>query len=69
MKNGIRKRLSFIFSYGGQVPDLEEVLGLIAQGVIRPQVEKGKLEDFPNVLQNLVDGKIKDRFALVADGV
>ncbi|PGH10926.1 hypothetical protein AJ79_05171 [Helicocarpus griseus UAMH5409] len=67
MKNGIRKRLSFIFSYGGQYEDLVEVLNLIAKGVIRPQVEKGKLEDFPTVLKKLCEGKIKDRFALVAE--
>lgn len=66
MKNGIRKRLSFIFSYGGLQKDLVEVLDLIARGVINPQVEKGRLEDFPTVLKDLCAGKIKDRVALVA---
>lgn len=67
MKIGIRKRLSIIFTYGGQYRDLVEVLDLIAKKVIQPQVEIGKLQDFPNVLKDLEDGKIKDRIALVSD--
>lgn len=65
MKIGTRKRLSYIFSYGGQVCDLENVLDLIAKGIIRPQVEEGKLADFPTVLQDLLAGKIKARVALM----
>lgn len=67
MKTGTRKRWSYIFSYGGQVPDLKEVLDLIAKGVIRPQVEPGKLEDFPNVLRDPCDGKVDSRVALVQE--
>ncbi|OJJ81310.1 zinc-binding dehydrogenase [Aspergillus glaucus CBS 516.65] len=67
MKIGIRKRLSIIFTYGGQQSDLVEVLDLIAKEVIQPQVELGKLQDFPKVLKDLGDGKIKDRIALVSD--
>ena len=44
-----------------------EVLGLIAKGVIRPQLELGKLQDFPTVLKDLGDGKIKDRIASVSN--
>ncbi|KAL4898289.1 alcohol dehydrogenase [Aspergillus ambiguus] len=66
MKIGIRKRLSIIFSYGGQYEDLVEVLDLIARGVIQPQVETRSLLEFPHVLKDLCDGKIKDRVALVA---
>jgi alcohol dehydrogenase, propanol-preferring len=65
MKIGTRKRLSFIFSYGGQVCDLEKVLDLIAKGIIHPQVEPGKLADFPKVLKDLLAGKIKARVALL----
>jgi len=57
--------LSYIFSYGGQVEDLKEVLDLIAKGVIRPQVQPGKLEDFPTVLKDLEDGKVEARVALL----
>ncbi|KAM5344092.1 hypothetical protein ACJ41O_012629 [Fusarium nematophilum] len=67
MKIGTRKRLSFIFSYGGQVRDLEEVLELIAAGSIMPQVETRKLKDFPQVLQALGEGQVKARVALLHD--
>lgn len=65
MKTGTRKRLSYIFSYGGQLQDLKAVLALIAKGDIRPQVEEGKLEDFPRVLHELREGKFKGRVALM----
>ena len=65
MKMGIRKRLAFIFSYGGQREDLEELLSLMSKGVIMPQTEEGRLEDFPRVLKDLCDGKIKARMALI----
>ncbi|CAI7667291.1 unnamed protein product [Penicillium pancosmium] len=67
MKIGIRKRLSIIFTYGGQQRDLMEVLDLITQKVLQPQVELGRLSDFPKVLKDLENGKIKDRMALVSD--
>jgi propanol-preferring alcohol dehydrogenase len=67
MKIGTRKRLSYIFSYGGQVQDLEVVLQLIAQKAIRPQVKPGRLEDFPTVLKQLGEGKIEARVALLHD--
>ncbi|KAK3311951.1 chaperonin 10-like protein [Apodospora peruviana] len=67
MKIGTRKRLTFIFTYGGQHGDLAEVLQLIKEGVIRPQVIPGKLEDFPRVLRDLEEGKIEGRVALLHD--
>lgn len=67
MKIGTRKRLSFIFSYGGQVRDLEQVLDLIAAGCIKPQVDTRKLEEFDQVLQELCDGKIRSRVALLVE--
>lgn len=65
MKIGIRKRLSFIFSYGGQLSDLEAVLQHISKGEIRPQVETATLKTFPTVLKDLVEGKVKSRVALL----
>ena len=65
MKIGIRKRLTFKFSYGGQLRDLKEILDLIGNKEIDPQVEDGKLEDFPGVLKRLLEGKVKARIALV----
>ncbi|KXJ88359.1 chaperonin 10-like protein [Microdochium bolleyi] len=65
MSIGTRKRLSFIFSYGGQVDDLREVLELIAQGKIRPLVKTRTLRDFPEVLAELGEGKVHGRVALL----
>ena len=65
MKVGIRKRLSIIFSYGGQTRDLKETLDLIAQGVLNPMVADGKIEDFPRVLKQLEAGKVTGRIALL----
>lgn len=66
MKIGIQKRLKIIFSYGGQKRDLENVLSLVSKGVIQPQVETADLKDFPEVLQNLCEGKVKGRVALTS---
>jgi len=65
MKVGIQKRLSIVFSYGGQKRDLKEALDLIAQGVLNPLVADGKLADFPRVLQELDAGTITGRIALL----
>lgn len=67
MKIGIRKRLSIIFSYGGQAEDLEDVLQLISKGDIHPQVQIGKLADFPQWLNDLCEGKVQARVALIPD--
>jgi len=61
----IKKRLTVLFNYGGQYQDVVEVLSLISRGIIRPQVENGKLQDFPQVLKSLHEGKIKSRIALI----
>lgn len=66
MKIGIQKRLKIVFSYGGQKRDLEDVLGLISKGVIQPQVETADLKEFPEVLRNLCEGKVKGRVALTS---
>ncbi|KAF3356982.1 hypothetical protein VD0004_g172 [Verticillium dahliae] len=65
MKIGTRKRLVYIFSYGSQVRDVEEVLQLIAEGKIKPHVETGKLNEFDQVLKDLTQGKIESRFAII----
>jgi len=67
MKVGIRKRVTIIFSYGGQLRDLAEALELIARGRLNPMVADGKLEEFPTVLRNLEAGKVKGRIALLHD--
>lgn len=65
MKIGTRKRLSFIFSYGGQARDLEDVLQMIAKGAICPKVAERPLQELPNVLQELKAGEVEARVALV----
>ncbi|KAJ6143099.1 hypothetical protein N7471_002552 [Penicillium samsonianum] len=65
MKIGIQKRLSIIFTYGGQWRDLKEVLDLISKGIIQPQVETAALKEFPQVLKSVCDGKVKSRVALL----
>jgi propanol-preferring alcohol dehydrogenase len=65
MKIGVRKRLTILFTYGGRRNDLEEVLDLIASGDIKPQVENALLRDFPRLLRELCDGRIKGRVALL----
>lgn len=67
MKIGIRKRLSIIFSYGGQLRDLKAVLELISKKAIQPQVESATLQAFPTVLEDLCNGKVKARVALIHD--
>ena len=61
----IKKRLTIVFNYGGQYQDVVEVLDLIANGSIRPHVDTGRLEDFPTALENLHNGKIQSRLALM----
>jgi alcohol dehydrogenase, propanol-preferring len=68
MMLGTRKRLSFIFSYGGQVRDLEAVLEMIASKNLQPQVETRRLEEFPTVLKELSEGRIRGRVALTQEG-
>ncbi|KAF2649791.1 N-benzyl-3-pyrrolidinol dehydrogenase [Lophiostoma macrostomum CBS 122681] len=66
MKIGIRKRLTIIFSYGGQTRDLEDVLELIARGVLDPMVRDAKIGDLPIVMDALQKGEVKGRIALVS---
>lgn len=57
MKIGIQKRLSIIFTYGGQWRGLNEVLELISKGIIQPQVETAGLREFPNILNTMERSK------------
>jgi propanol-preferring alcohol dehydrogenase len=44
--------------------DLKACLSLISEGKLQPQVVKGSLDDFPQILENLHNGKVKSRIAL-----
>ena len=61
----VRKHLQILCSYGGTMEDLKQCLKLIASGDLRPQVETGKLADFPKALDDLHHGRVKSRIALV----
>lgn len=65
----LRKQVNILCSYGGTHTDLRASLELVAKGIITPQVEIGKLADFPTVLQDLHSGKIKSRIVLVPEGI
>lgn len=61
----VRKHLSILCSYGGTMEDLKACLDLIAEAKLRPQVETGKFEDLPKILEDLHAGKVKSRIAIV----
>lgn len=63
----IMKHLTILCSYGGTKVDVTQCLSLIASGKLRPQVETGKLSEFPQMLEKLHAGKIKSRIALIPD--
>ncbi|KAK5424743.1 hypothetical protein LTR83_000333 [Exophiala xenobiotica] len=65
----VTKQIDILCSYGGTSSDLEASLDLIAKGVITPQVETGSMKDFPQILDDLHNGKIKSRIALVPEGI
>ena len=68
MKIGIRKRLSIIFTYGGQYRDIVDVLDCISQGVLNPQVEIGEFEKYDEIMKQLCAGKIESRMAILPNG-
>lgn len=61
----VRKHLQILCSYGGTMDDLKACLDLISKGQLKPQVEKGDLDKFADVLDDLHHGKIRSRIALV----
>lgn len=54
-------------SFNGTIEAHREVLELMAQGVIKPGTKTGSINDLPQVLKDLDDGKIKDRMVLLPD--
>ncbi|KIW41357.1 uncharacterized protein PV06_06924 [Exophiala oligosperma] len=64
----IRKQLSILCSFAGSTEVLQEVLDLIAQGAIKPQVITRPLSELAQVLDDLHAGKIKSRVALIPGG-
>lgn len=65
----VRKQLSILGSYAGTCSDIENCLDMVSQGVLVPQVVTGSLRDFPMLLEDLHEGKIKSRIALIPEGM
>lgn len=65
----VRKQLSLLGSYAGTCSDIEACLELVDQGVLIPQVVTGSLKDLPSLLEDLHEGKIKSRIALIPEGM
>lgn len=65
----VRKHLRILGSYGGTLSDVEACLDLISKGVLVPQVDTASLKDFPTILEDLHEGKVKSRIALIPEGM
>lgn len=61
----VRNAITLKGSYGGSFESMEECLRLMDQGIIKPSVETGSVEDLPKVLTDLDEGKIKSRMVLL----
>ncbi|KIW29424.1 uncharacterized protein PV07_05239 [Cladophialophora immunda] len=61
----VRKQLNILGSYGGTIENIKDCLNLIQRGVLVPQVTKGKMEDFPAILDDLHNGKIVGRMVML----
>jgi propanol-preferring alcohol dehydrogenase len=54
-------------TFCGTVDGLKECLELVASGVVKPEIELGSINDLPQVLQDLDEGKIRGRKVLMPD--
>ena len=59
--------LSIQASYSGSVQSYEECLDLMGKGILRPKIQTGSIEDLPQVLERLDEGKIQGRMVLLPD--
>ena len=65
----MRKQLNVLGTYGGTCTDIEACLDLIAKGVLVPQVTTASMRDFPTILDDLHEGKVKSRIAMLPEGM
>ncbi|KAK4496132.1 hypothetical protein PRZ48_012111 [Zasmidium cellare] len=61
------KSLTIKGSYNGEVDALKDCLELLSQGVIRPEIEKTSIENLPQVMEDLDNGKYQGRMVLTPD--
>ena len=65
----IFKHIDILGSFGGTIDDIRASLDLIAKGVITPQVETTSMDNFPQVVRDLHEGKIRSRMVLIPEGL
>ncbi|KAI6825882.1 hypothetical protein KC340_g12263 [Hortaea werneckii] len=54
-------------NYNGSLESFAEVMELMGQGVLKPKLETGSIEDLPQVLRDLDEGKVRTRMVLLPD--
>ncbi|SMR60928.1 unnamed protein product [Zymoseptoria tritici ST99CH_1E4] len=54
-------------TFCGTVDGLKECLELVAKGAVTPEIELGSINDLPQVLEDLDNGKIRGRKVLMPD--
>ncbi|KAK5126890.1 hypothetical protein LTR85_008248 [Meristemomyces frigidus] len=52
-------------SYNGTIEAFHECLEMIANGVVKPNIETESVEELPKILKDLDEGKIKSRMVLL----
>ncbi|EXJ61037.1 hypothetical protein A1O7_05190 [Cladophialophora yegresii CBS 114405] len=63
----VRKQLSILGSYGGTIDNIKDCLNLIQNGALVPQISRGKMKDFPTILDDLHAGKIVGRMVMLPE--
>lgn len=64
---GVTNVITLKGTFCGTVEGLRECLDLLAQGVVLPQVVEASINDLPQLLTNLDDGKVRGRQVLRPD--
>lgn len=67
--SNIVKALTILYTFGGHSADIVAGMAMIANGSLKPHVETAPMGDFPRVLQDLHEGRVKSRIVLVPEGV
>lgn len=65
----ITKAITILYTFGGHSEDVKEGMELITQGVLTPRVETAPLKEFPKVLKELHEGRVKSRMVLIPEDV
>ncbi|KAK5169725.1 uncharacterized protein LTR77_005703 [Saxophila tyrrhenica] len=63
------KAITVLYTFGGHSADIVAGMKMIADGTLTPQVETARMKDFPKVLNDLHEGRVKSRMVLIPQGV